>query len=57
VVYFCGKLTDEQYAGETAAFRAFLTAEAAKAGKEHVRAFLDKWPEPKAADRPMTQPA
>jgi predicted PolB exonuclease-like 3'-5' exonuclease len=44
VVYFCGKITDEQYNCELRTFRAFLTAEAAK-GKDHIGQFLDRWPQ------------
>jgi predicted PolB exonuclease-like 3'-5' exonuclease len=48
VVYFCGKMTEEQYETEIAAFREFLAAEAVK-GKDHVQQFLDKWPEKRGA--------
>jgi len=44
VVYFCGKINDQQYDNEIGAFREFLTSEAGK-GKAHVQQFLDKWPE------------
>ena len=44
VVYFCGKMNEQQYDTEIAAFREFLATEAAS-GKAHVGQFLDKWPE------------
>jgi len=44
VVYFCGKITEEQYENEIVTFRAFLAHEAEN-GRAHVGQFLDKWPE------------
>lgn len=43
VVYFCGKLNEDEYFTELEQFRAFLEAEAVKPGGEYIRAFLDKW--------------
>ena len=48
VVYFCGKMTDEQFNCELLTFRGFLAAEAAK-GKPHIGEFLDRWPERRTA--------
>lgn len=45
VVYFCGKVTEEQYDLELFTFREFLASEAAKDGKAHIQQFLDKWKE------------
>ena len=50
VVYFCGKINEEQYETEIESFRAFLADEAEK-GKAHVGQFLDKWPEKPSAKR------
>ncbi len=43
VVYFCGKLSGEEYAAETEQFRGFLEAEAVKPEREFLRSFLEKW--------------
>ncbi len=44
MVYFCGKLNEEEYFEELEGFRAFLEAEAEKPEKAFIRIFLDKWP-------------
>jgi len=44
VVYFTGRLNEEQYFDETEQFRAFLEAETAKPEKAFIKDFLDKWP-------------
>lgn len=44
VVYFAGKLSEEEYAEEQDQFREFLEVEAAKPEKAFITAFLDKWP-------------
>jgi 3'-5' exonuclease len=43
VVYFCGKLKEEEYVAEVDAFRAFLETEAQKPEKKFVIDFLNKW--------------
>lgn len=43
VVYFCGKIKEEDYAAEQEAFRAFLEEEAQKPHMAHIGRFLDKW--------------
>lgn len=43
VVYFCGKIKEEDYAAETEAFRDFLEAESTKTHMPHIGRFLDKW--------------
>ena len=45
LVYFCGKLTGEDYFEELEAFRAFLAAEIAKPEKAFLQTFVDKWPD------------
>lgn len=45
VVYFAGKLTEEEYFTEQEQFRDFLEMETEKPEKEFVSAFLDKWPQ------------
>jgi predicted PolB exonuclease-like 3'-5' exonuclease len=45
VVYFCGKMNEQQYECELTAFRQFLALEAARDGRHHIRKFLDKWPD------------
>jgi predicted PolB exonuclease-like 3'-5' exonuclease len=52
VVYFCGKMTEQQYDTEITSFRAFLIAESEK-GRAHVQQFLDKWPEKKTRELAM----
>jgi predicted PolB exonuclease-like 3'-5' exonuclease len=44
IVYFCGKMTEEEYFQEQEQFREFLDAEAQKPEKEFVSEFIDKWP-------------
>ncbi len=44
LVYFAGKLTEEQYFDETEQFRAFLEIEAEKEEKAFLSEFTDKWP-------------
>ena len=44
IVYFAGKLTEEEYFNETESFREFLEAEATKPEKAFISAFLEKWP-------------
>lgn len=44
VVYFCGKMTAEQYDNEIDSFRSFLVVEAEK-GRANVQQFLERWPE------------
>lgn len=44
VVYFCGKLTEEQYFMELEQFREFLENEVQKPEKAFVGDFLNKWP-------------
>jgi 3'-5' exonuclease len=44
-VYFCGKLRDEKYFAELEIFRDFLKGEADDPEKEHIRQFLQAWPE------------
>jgi predicted PolB exonuclease-like 3'-5' exonuclease len=51
VVYFCGKITEEQYENEIGSFRAFLAHEAEN-GKWHLGQFLEKWPEKAAVSQP-----
>jgi len=43
LVNFCGKISEEDYVTEQEDFRAFLEAEAAKDGGEHLGKFLSKW--------------
>ncbi|HEY2866274.1 MAG TPA: ribonuclease H-like domain-containing protein [Pyrinomonadaceae bacterium] len=45
VVYFCGKLRDDKYYAELDIFRDFLECEAANEGNDHIRQFLEVWPE------------
>lgn len=45
IVYFCGKLAEEQYVAEQDAFRTFLEVEAQKEEKKFIAEFLNKWPE------------
>jgi len=45
VVYFCGKLRDEKYFAEIEIFRDFLKAESDNPENEHIRQFLESWPE------------
>jgi predicted PolB exonuclease-like 3'-5' exonuclease len=45
VVYFCGKLSDEKYFAELEIFRDFLKQEADYPENEHIRQFLEAWPE------------
>jgi predicted PolB exonuclease-like 3'-5' exonuclease len=51
VVYFCGKMTEEQYENEIVAFRTFLSQEA-ESGRRHLGQFLDKWPEKAVVAQP-----
>jgi predicted PolB exonuclease-like 3'-5' exonuclease len=44
IVYFCGKLSEEQYFQEQEQFREFLHAEAQKPEKRFINDFLAKWP-------------
>ena len=44
MVYFCGKLNEEEYFEELEGFRSFLEAETEKPEKAFLRTFLDKWP-------------
>ena len=44
VVYFAGKLGEEEYFSEVEQFREFLEQETQKPEKAFVRDFLDKWP-------------
>lgn len=44
VVYFAGKLTEEEYFTEQEQFREFLEAETEKPEKAFVAEFLEKWP-------------
>lgn len=44
LVYFAGKLTEEQYFDETEQFRAFLEAETEKEEKAFLTQFTEKWP-------------
>lgn len=43
IVYFCGKLTEEEYASEQMDFREFLEKEAAKDGGAYIQKFLELW--------------
>ncbi len=43
VVYFAGKVSEEEYSAEQDAFREFLETEAAKPRMEFLQRFLDKW--------------
>lgn len=43
VVYFAGKLTEEEYAAEQMDFRGFLESEAEAAGGEYLSRFLELW--------------
>ena len=45
VVYFAGKLTEEEYFTEQEQFREFLEAETEKPEKVFVAEFLAKWPQ------------
>lgn len=44
MVYFCGKLGEEDYFEELEGFRTFLEAETEKPEKAFLQTFLDKWP-------------
>lgn len=44
MVYFAGKLSEEEYFGETESFREFLESEVEKPEKAFISDFLDKWP-------------
>lgn len=44
MVYFCGKLGEEDYFEELEGFRTFLEAETEKPEKAFLHTFLDKWP-------------
>jgi predicted PolB exonuclease-like 3'-5' exonuclease len=44
VVYFCGKITEEQYFQEQEQFREFLNLEAQKSEKAFISEFIAKWP-------------
>ncbi|MBK6724316.1 MAG: 3'-5' exonuclease [Acidobacteria bacterium] len=44
VVYFTGKLSEEDYVSEQEQFREFLETESQKPEKAFISAFLDKWP-------------
>jgi predicted PolB exonuclease-like 3'-5' exonuclease len=44
VVYFCGKITEEQYFQEQEQFREFLDTEAQKSEKAFISEFIAKWP-------------
>lgn len=44
VVYFTGKITEEEYVMEQEQFRDFLEAETQKPDKAFISAFIDKWP-------------
>ena len=44
VVYFCGKITEEDYFLEQEQFREFLVNESQKSEKAFLTEFLDKWP-------------
>ncbi|MEP6946974.1 MAG: hypothetical protein ABJA02_13725, partial [Acidobacteriota bacterium] len=44
IVYFCGKLSEEEYFLELEQFREFLENEVQKPEKAFVGAFLDNWP-------------
>lgn len=43
VVYFCGKLKEDDYVAEQEAFRDFLEAESQKPNMAHIGRFLEKW--------------
>lgn len=43
VVYFCGKIKEEDYAAEQEAFREFLESESQTPNMAHIGRFLDKW--------------
>lgn len=43
-VYFCGKLTEEDYFNEQEQFREFLTTESERPEKAFIASFLDLWP-------------
>lgn len=45
VVYFCGKIRDDKYYAELDIFRDFLKREAANEENDHLRQFLEAWPE------------
>jgi hypothetical protein len=40
---FCGMFNDAEYEKELAAFREFLSNEGEKAGRDHIKAFSEKW--------------
>lgn len=44
-VFFCGKMSEEDYFSEQEQFRAFLESEAEKPEKAFIRRFLERWPE------------
>lgn len=44
IVYFCGKITEENYFHEQEQFREFLVSESQKSEKTFINEFLDKWP-------------
>lgn len=44
-VYFCGKMSEEDYFSEQEQFRAFLEGETQKTEKVFIARFLEKWPE------------
>jgi predicted PolB exonuclease-like 3'-5' exonuclease len=45
LVYFCGKLRDEKYFAELEIFRDFLKQESGDPENDHLRMFLEAWPE------------
>jgi len=45
VVYFCGKMSEEDYFTEQEQFRAFLESESQKPERAFITPFLEKWPE------------
>ncbi len=44
LVYFSGKLTEEEYFDETEQFRTFLEIESEKEEKAFLTQFTEKWP-------------
>ncbi len=44
-VYFCGKMSEEDYFSEQEQFREFLGSESQKPEKSFITRFLEKWPE------------
>jgi len=44
-VYFCGKMSEEDYFSEQEQFRAFLENESQKPERAFITQFLEKWPE------------